>query len=69
MDVIQDKGEWCYIQYNGKTGYMMSNYLEYEGQGGESGGHLSPEEIAEIQKALKDIENATETIGRIVGRG
>ena len=69
VDVIQDKGEWCYIQYNGKTGYMMSNYLEYEGQDGESGDYLSPEEIAEIQKALKDIENATETIGRIVGRG
>lgn len=69
VDVIQDNGEWCYIQYNGKTGYMMSNYLEYEGQDGESGDYLSPEEIAEIQKALKDIENATETIGRIVGRG
>ena len=69
VEIIQDVGDWCSIQYNGKNGYMMSNYLEYDGQGGESCGALSPEETAEVQKALKAIEDATETISRIMGRG
>ena len=66
--VINDAGEWCYIGYGDKIGWMMSNYLEYAGQDGESGA-ISEEDRAAIEAALKQIEAATETIGSILGRG
>ena len=66
--VINDAGEWCYIGYGDKIGWMMSNYLEYAGQDGESGA-ISEEDREAIEAALKQIEAATETIGSILGRG
>lgn len=56
---------------------MMSNYLEYQGQGGESIGEgMSEEDRARIDQALKEtetmliqIQEKLETIGTIVGRG
>ena len=66
--VINDAGEWCYIGYGDKVGWMMSNYLEYDGQDGESGA-ISEEDRAAIEAALKQIEAAAETIGSILGRG
>lgn len=36
VEVIQDKGQWCFIDYGDKTGWMMSDYLEYGGSDGES---------------------------------
>lgn len=68
--VLKDEQTWCYIEYSGKTGWMMSNYLEYDGQGGESDDReLTPEEQAQIDTALKTIEAAVDKIGSIVGRG
>lgn len=29
--LIADYGEWCKVSVNGKTGYIMSNYLNYNG--------------------------------------
>lgn len=69
VTVTQDSGTWCAIEYEGRSGWMMSNYLEYEGQGGESSADLTPEEQQEIDRALRAIEEAVETIGKIVGRG
>lgn len=68
--VLKDEKTWCYIEYNRKTGWMMSNYLEYDGQGGESGdSELTPEEKEQIETALKNIEAAVDAIGSIIGRG
>ena len=73
--VTADKGAWCAITYDGKNGYMMSNYLEYDGQGGESGGSvtLTAEEYAAVNSALSKLEKAVseavDLIGSIIGRG
>ena len=67
VEVVNDYGEWCDIRYNGTSGYMMSDYLEY-GQTGESS-DLTDEQRQAIDNALKQIENATEIIGSIIGRG
>lgn len=68
VTVTQDDGTWCKISYKNRSGWMMSNYLEYEGQGGESY-TVTSEEQQEVDRALKTIEEAVETIGKIVGRG
>ena len=66
--IISDAGEWCGIGYGDKNGWMMSNYLEYPNQDGESES-ISAEDRAAIEAALKQIEAAVETIGSILGRG
>lgn len=72
--VNQDLGQWCQVTYNGKTGYMMSDYLEY-GQSGESQ-TISDDDAAKIDKALStitkllaEVSEQAEIIGTIVGRG
>jgi hypothetical protein len=47
----------------------MSNYIEYEGQGGESMPDLTDDDRIQIDQALKAIETAVDIIGNIVGRG
>lgn len=75
VTVTQDLGDWCAIMYDGKSGYMMSNYLEYEGQEGESNGNitLTPEDAEIISDSLsrlaEAIADAIDKIGNIVGRG
>lgn len=71
IDVIRDAGAWCFIQYQGKQGWMMSNYIEYDGQDGENANAdtITQEQKDQIDQALRAIEEATETIGRIIGRG
>lgn len=76
IEILEDQGEWCYIKYNGKAGYMMSNYIEYEGQEDDhddadpSDGVMIPmEDVDRINKALVAIETAAEIIGSIIGRG
>lgn len=69
VDVLEDQGAWVKIQWAGKTGYMMSNYLEYEGQDGESMPDLTDDDRIQIDQALKAIETAVDIIGNIVGRG
>lgn len=68
VDVLTDQTTWCKIDWQGKQGWMMSNYLEYDGQDGESNS-LTPEETQMIDDALSQIEKAVEIIGGIVGRG
>ena len=78
VDVYNDKGQWCFIGYDGVSGYMMSDYLEYGGDDEtETGGaEISPEELEKIEKSLSGIKQAVkaiiewaDTIGNIVGRG
>lgn len=66
--VMEDIGTWCRIEYQGRTGYMMSNYLEYTDQEGESD-TLTPDQHQAIDSALTQIEKAIEVISSIVGRG
>lgn len=70
VEVIQDKGQWCEIGYSGKVGWMMSNYLEYTGQAGESGGDvISDAERLMIEEALGKIDEQIEVIRSALGRG
>lgn len=70
VDVIEDSGQWCKIRYDGTTGWMMSNYLEYSGQSDETNTIvLTDEEYEQIQKALQAIDDASSMIGSIIGRG
>ena len=74
--ITEDMGEWCAIMYDGKAGYMMANYLEYDGQQGESGDaegedavKLTMGEVERIDSALREIVAKTEEIWDIIGRG
>lgn len=69
VEVKQDAGQWCEIDYSGKVGWMMSNYLEYAGQDGESGDVLTEAERAAIDEALSQMEEQIETIRSTLGRG
>jgi len=70
VEVLSDVGQWCQIMYNGLTGWMMSNYLEYSGQGGESGGDVvTVAERLTIETALNEIEKQMEIIRETLGRG
>ena len=58
VEVISDQGQWCKIQYNHKTGWMQSNYLEYDGQADETG----QDELTNDQQ--REIAELTEIIGK-----
>lgn len=70
IEIESDLGQWCKIRYNGKTGYMMSNYLEYDDQSDETNADtISPEDHQKIEDALKEIERQIDVIGMVIGRG
>ena len=75
VQVLGDSGQWCQISYGGRTGYMMSNYIEYVGQGGESD-TITADDRNRIDRALTAMEQyargimeQVELIGSILGRG
>ncbi len=49
VEILFDQGQWMQIEYQGKSGYMMSDYLEY-GQGGESGTEMLSVPRGELEK-------------------
>lgn len=60
VSILEDQGQWCKIQYDYKTGWMQSNYLEYTGQADETNqDQLTNEQLREIGKALETIMKAT----------
>lgn len=75
VEITADLEAWCRIEYSGKTGYMMSNYLEYaiEGAEKEASDNTGAEKIDKacsaiegyVQKILEQID----IIGSINGRG
>ena len=75
VEVIEDQGQWCKVAYDGKTGWMMSNYLEYLNQDGQPDTDangvltLTAEEVKAINAALTTAQNMIDTIGSIIGRG
>lgn len=74
VSVLEDQGTWVSVKYGGKSGYMMSNFIEYSGQDegtetDEGSVVLSVSDLNEVNNLLNQIENATEKIGSIIGRG
>lgn len=69
VQVTMDLGLWCQIVWDGKTGYMMSNYIEYDDQSDETDTKITPEDHRKIDIALKEIERQIDVIGAIIGRG
>lgn len=81
VTVTEDSGQWCKVTWQGITGWMMANYIEYDGMDGDEGedGYqvvLSLDEINTIEAALNELEEirtridgAVEQISMIVGRG
>ena len=75
VEVIEDQGQWCKVAYDGKRGWMMSNYLEYLNQDGQPDTDangvvtLTAEEVMAISAALTTAQNIIDTIGSIIGRG
>ena len=66
VEVITDQGKWSHIEYDGKTGWMQSNYLEYTGMPDDT---ITDEDRMTVMDCLKQIEQAAEKIGLILGRG
>lgn len=69
--VLADVGQWCSVQYGTAVGYMMSNFIEYDGmeeqtetetETGDAGIRLTADQVEQIGQAL-------DLIGAIVGRG
>ena len=77
VEVIEDQGQWCKVAYDGKIGWMMSNYLEYLNQDGQpdtdAGGYyavtLTADQVETINAALTTAQNMIDSIGSIIGRG
>ena len=75
VEVIEDQGQWCMVAYDGKIGWMMSNYLEYLNQDGQTDTNangvvtLTAEDVMAISAALTTAQNIIDTIGSIIGRG
>ena len=75
VEVIEDQGQWCKVAYNGKIGWMMSNYVEYLNQDGQPDTDangvvtLTAEQVEMINAALTTAQNIIDTIGSIIGRG
>ena len=81
--IEEDRGSWCKVSYKDKTGWMQSNYLEYSDQTDETDHgvdgadqqqidamlRLIEDATDAIAKAAAQIEDATDKIGSIIGRG
>ena len=39
VEVLEEKGEWCKVRWKGKTGYMMRQFLAFEGETPVVGGY------------------------------
>lgn len=72
IQVEDDQGQWCKILYEGRAGWMLSNYIEYDGQGDETDGtetKVTLEQVEMVDRALKEIEKQVDIIGSVFGRG
>lgn len=67
VEVVKDLGQWCQIRWQGKDGFMLSNYIEYEGQADET--VIDNDLYLSIEEQLKIICSAAESIRDIIGRG
>ena len=69
VEIKEDCEDWCLIRYDGRIGWMMSDYLEYGGQEGESSGETLPEEERLIiDAALTEIDRHLVIIRSALGK-
>ena len=54
VTILEDHGEWCKIMYNIKTGWMMSNYLDYDNAPDETMDDPTWQEIVQKARDLLD---------------
>jgi hypothetical protein len=76
VTILQDEGDWCKIQSGSMIGYMMSNFLEYDGQPTQSEidsdevpDKLTPEEKQKILQALEKLDGGIDLLYEVFGRG
>ena len=53
VTILEDRADWCRISYNGKIGWMMSDYLEYGGSEGESGEGMIQVPVSQLKAIYK----------------
>lgn len=71
VDVVKDLGEWCFIQAGPLSGYVMSNFILYDGEPdtGDDADGLTEEDRETLRQAMDRMAEALDLIGTIVGRG
>ena len=84
VTVLSRDGDWCRIQWNGKTGYMMTEFLAFEGgqdPADDSGDDFVPGDAddgeriplyftrRELQTMQPVLEELADRMAEIVGRG
>ena len=72
VEVLNDAGEWCRVRWEDHEGWMMANYLEYDGQndeGPDAPGGIDNDVYLTIEGHLKAINEAVEAIRDVIGRG
>lgn len=67
IEILQDNGDWCKVRFGDKEGWMMSNYIEFDGQSDEGG--IDNQVYLEINSRLDSIMADIEAIRNIIGRG
>ena len=61
ITVLQDFGQWCQIKWNNKTGYVMSDFVEYGGADGETG-EVVQDDLNQVDRYLTLIEKNNQDI-------
>lgn len=69
VEVEEKQAQWSKIKYEGQSGWMMSEYLDFSGETDGAEIAIRPEDAATIDRALKEIEKQIDVIGAIIGRG
>lgn len=80
IEVMKDLGEWCYVRAGEHSGYMMSNFILYEGDpdvGDVDAETGIPEEVREALREIvtmadvlkEKLEEIGDMIASVVGRG
>ena len=73
VEVLSDLGDWCQIKTkSGMKGWVMANYILYEGEDIGDDDPLTPEirqRLAEIDQALTNAQKNLNAILDIAGRG
>lgn len=62
VEILEDCAGWSFIRFGGRTGWMMSDYLEREESDGGSSGNAAAAEFREAAAALDGIVRQTEIL-------
>ena len=61
VTLIERGSDWCKVQYNGRTGYVMSKFI--------TSSDSNPEMMAEVRQLLAQIDVSLNKIFDLIGRG